>query len=233
MSDWRKLLGLAAILFLALFSLIAAWDRPSAPVRATGPMPVESGAGTAAFPTVVPAPRAPAKAAAVELLPRFQKLDRKGNVLPESAQAWDCVRDNRQKLVWEVKQANGGLRDLDFTYSWYSADKGVGIADGGRCFYIYCDTDRLVEAVNKEGLCGWRDWRLPTSQELMTLDTDREYYSPDIDQRFFPHTSPGYYWTATPANVGATLVWSINFLNGFPYVTEMRLAHHVRLVRSE
>lgn len=228
MSDWWKPFGAAALLFLGLFSLIVVWDSPPAPVvpehgasvpSNSAPLPQASAASTVAVAATAPL--------------RFEKLDQMGEVLPDSAPDWECVRDNRHRLVWEVKQDNGALRDLDFTYTWYSAKTGVGVPDGGRCYYIYCDTERLIEAVNKEGLCGRRDWRLPTSEELMSLDTDRLYYDPDIDQRYFPHARAGYYWTSTPADVGESLVWSINFLNGFPYVTEMRLAYHVRLVRED
>jgi hypothetical protein len=221
------------MLFVALFSLIVAWDRPQWPKLENTGVPALHAVRPAAQPAVKPASRMVSVQAAAAPLPRFQKLDGRGATLPDSASEWDCVRDNEHKLVWEEKQNNGAVRDVDFTYSWYSSHRDAGVRDGGQCYFIDCDTEHLVEAVNREGLCGWQDWRLPTSEELMTLDTDREYYSPDIDQRYFLHTSPGYYWTSTAANVGATLVWSINFLNGFPYVTEMRLAHHVRLVRGE
>lgn len=165
-------------------------------------------------------------------LPRFEKLDNTGRVLPAMAESWDCVRDNENGLVWEVKETDGGLRDLDFTYSWYSPDGELGIPDGGECHYIYCDTYSLVEAVNEAGLCGSRDWRLPTNLELMSLDTERLYYDPDIDQRYFPNTQSGYYWTSTLAEVGP-LSWSVNFLNGFPEVSPRRLAYYVRLVRDD
>ena len=72
----------------------------------------------------------------------FTKLDGNGQALPATATHWDCVQDNVTGLIWEVKTDDGGLRDKDWTYTWYNSsgentggdhgigDTGVGITTG-------------------------------------------------------------------------------------------------------
>jgi len=233
MYTWVRILVLIAVFTTVLLYVTGLWRSPD-PATTT-----DTGHEGSAENTTPVAPEEPAvyvkepepDPEPEEDLPRFEKLDGTGRALPATAQGWNCVRDNQHGLVWEVKQSNGHLRDLDFTYSWYASEDDMGVADGGDCYYIFCDTESLVKAVNEEGLCGWHDWRLPTNVELMTLDTDRLYYDPDIDQRYFPNTRSSYYWTSTLAEVGP-LSWSVNFLNGFPEASPRRLAYHVRLVRG-
>jgi hypothetical protein len=113
-------------------------------------------------------------------------------------------------LIWEVKTTDGGLRDMNKTYTNYTAeypkcdDKGKGY-----CSYTntlpgkYGDstnTDGYINAVNAKNLCGISDWRLPTNAELQGLFncSDGKYNSdgtcpfvvksPTIDVKYFPNT---------------------------------------------
>jgi hypothetical protein len=86
------------------------------------------------------------------------------------------VQDNVTGLIWEVKTNDSGLRDKDWTYSWYNS---TGINDGGYAGYAdyadncysttRCDTEKYVADVNAATLCGNNDWRLPNSEELNTI----------------------------------------------------------------
>ncbi len=109
----------------------------------------------------------------------FTKLDASGNPLAASASSWSCVRDNVTGLIWEVKTDDGGLRDKDWTYSWYNPDAtanggSAGYADyGNNCFDpSRCDTDKYVADINGAGLCGASDWRLPADDELLSIVSD-------------------------------------------------------------
>jgi len=77
----------------------------------------------------------------------FTKLDTNGNALPASATNHVCVRDNVTGLTWEVKTNDGGLRDMNKTYTWDNAPS-------------------YATAVNAAGLCGFKDWRIPNPKEL-------------------------------------------------------------------
>ena len=60
----------------------------------------------------------------------FTKIANDGSVQPANAATWACVRDNVTGLMWEVKSDDNGLRDKDWTYTWYSTNSN---SNGGGC----------------------------------------------------------------------------------------------------
>ncbi|WP_295582465.1 hypothetical protein [uncultured Lamprocystis sp.] len=46
----------------------------------------------------------------------------------------------------------------------------ASVQNGGSCSGNDCDTDGFVRAVNAQGLCGARDWRLPANVELLSIE---------------------------------------------------------------
>lgn len=95
----------------------------------------------------------------------FSKVDATGNVLPDSATSYTCVRDNKSSLLWEVKTDDGGLRDKDWTYKHGTGGTTPGVAGSAdnQCEGVAsCDTTAYVAAVQAIKLCGKSDWRLPT-----------------------------------------------------------------------
>ncbi|MGH1543027.1 MAG: DUF1566 domain-containing protein [Arenicella sp.] len=168
---------------------------------------------------------------------RFQKMNEAGQLLPNTAAKWQCVLDNEEQLIWEVKTSDGGIQDKDFTFTWYQADEAEDEVvpenqiDGGECFYIDCHTAALIQSINDLGLCQLENWRLPTHKELAALDHPTHYY-PDIDIRYFPNTVSSEYWSSSIVSNSKTLAWNVDFKNGFPYVAEKRLAYRVRLVHD-
>ena len=162
---------------------------------------------------------------AVTVTTGYTKISNSGAVLPDTATLgngandWACTKDNKTGLTWEVKTDDGGLRDVDWTYSWYKPNGN----NGGNAGYTdadkewesppncstkdNCNTYAFTNAVNTKGLCGKNDWRMPTVDELMTLvkcsdvkyDTDgscTNYTSvstPTINSTYFPNTVSDWY----------------------------------------
>lgn len=157
----------------------------------------------------------------------FTKISNSGTVLPAAAALgpgasdWGCTYDNVTGLMWEVKVNDAThLRHMDWTYTWYDSNTStnggsVGVPGSGSCRTIgRCDTEKFVVDVNAAGLCGRRDWRMPTLKELESI-VDFSSYSQAIDSTWFPNTLASYYfWSASAAANNPSYAWPVNFRNG-------------------
>lgn len=164
---------------------------------------------------------------------------------------WDCVRDNVTGLVWEVKRNDvDHLRHSGHRYSWYSpsTDTNGGSAGyespqlngdntavtGPTCIGVYeskCNTLSYVTAVNAVGLCGKKDWRIPTIDELVSL-TNTGNSALTIDTNYFPNTLDTYYWSSSPVSNNPDASFITKFNKGESIDEPKNYANHVRLVRS-
>ena len=168
----------------------------------------------------------------------FTKIDGSGNDLAASASEWSCVRDNVTGLLWEVKTDDGGLHDWDWRHTWYEPDPAknggfVGYQNGGSCGGTSeCDTHGYVEAVNRAGWCGHKDWRMPTVEELEGIVSFDRYY-PSIDAAYFPRTVFGWHWSGSPYAGSSGSAWVVSFDFGDSYYYGGRYyGGAVRLVRG-
>jgi hypothetical protein len=139
--------------------------------------------------------------------------------------------------MWEVKTADGGLRDQANTYTWYSTDSSsnggsAGTAGGGTCSGdIACDTQSYVAAANAAGLCGYTDWRMPAPKELISI-MDYGRTSPSIDLTYFPNTGASYFWSASAWASGSAVAWDVDFYFGSADSDFKNNGNKVRLVRA-
>ena len=161
----------------------------------------------------------------------FTKIDASGNKLAANASNWSCVQDNVTGLMWEVKTTSG-THDKNKTYTWYNPDTltnggDMGVPKAGS------NTFEFINIVNSQGLCGHKDWRLPTRQELDSTIHYGSTTSSKIDTVYFPHIQALSYWTATSMASSGLSAWAINFGDGTDVADVYKgLENHVLLVRT-
>lgn len=181
----------------------------------------------------------------------YWKIGRDGKVLRAGAKDWDCVLDGITGLLWEVKTApdgvygNQGLHDGDDVFTWYNSNErinGGAIGDWNSHYdqcsgytarqpTTYCNIEEFVGRVNKQGLCGFNDWRVPTLPELATL-VNFGRASPAIDTAYFPNTKDGFYWSLSPDAQSVKMAWAVNFQFGYSGAMPRDNGRYVRLVRD-
>jgi len=172
----------------------------------------------------------------------YTKLDENGQPLPDSAASWSCVLDKAGKLVWEVKTKDGGLRDWHRLYTNYDSVKqpqldGVNFPTTAQIDAV-TNTVGYQSAVNSAGLCGGKDWRLPTQRELSGLLT--QPFAPYVDGIYFFDVdlsagwSSEWFWSSTSA--GETTALIVSFETYYPvwrmWFDFRSAAHPVRLVHA-
>jgi hypothetical protein len=169
----------------------------------------------------------------------FTKIDSNGNVLAADASSWDCVLDNVTGLIWEIKTNDNGLRDKNWTYTWFNSNSTTnggkpGTTNGGSCYdSSNCDTEKYVTQVNAEGLCGYTDWRMPNLGELQSI-ADLGSGSPTIDSNYFPNTNSEVYWSESVVVSSTGFAWGVDFsyVEGNLGATK-NSDHYVRLVHDQ
>lgn len=159
----------------------------------------------------------------------FAKLAADGAVLPLDAKEWACIKDEVTGLVWEAKTVESGLHDQSLLYTRYSAQYDPKGLRGGPA-----DAEGYVQAVNAQGFCGLRNWRLPTVGELLGIvDYGVAYPGPSLDIRFFSHTPSLPYWAAESHAVKPESGWVVYFDDGRAFDDDRERGFAVRLVSGE
>ena len=179
----------------------------------------------------------------------YTKISNTGVALPDTADIgtgpndWACTKDNKTGLIWEVKATDGGLRDYQNSYTWYEPDAsknggGAGTQNLGNCKGSQCDTYAFTNAVNANGLCGKKDWRMPTVEELKGLVTTTPTvnqplnYKFYIDATYFPNTTNYWFWSSSPCASDSNFAWNVFFSYGFSSDSNKGNGGNVRLVRG-
>lgn len=133
---------------------------------------------------------------------RYRKVGDAGALLAADADEWVAVLDTRTNLMWAVEVAKR-------------------------------QTFKKAQAsMTKLSIAGFRDWRLPTVEELFLL-ADHTRKDPAIDTDFFPDTPSDWFWSSTVyAGPPADYAWIVYFVSGNSGWSGQSLGGYVRAVRA-
>ena len=154
----------------------------------------------------------------------------------------ECVKDNSTGLIWEGKTASPSTSRLgSSTYTNFdstSSAQRLNLASGMYVTPTQTEIDASTNSigyrktVNDSGLCGFTDWRLPTSDELQGILDTNQASPPKIDTTWFPNTLAVAYWSSTPNVSYAFSAGFFNFSNGNSGYNGRTGLSPVRLVRG-
>lgn len=100
----------------------------------------------------------------------------------------------------------------------------------------WSDASALATAANAASQCGYTDWRVPTSQELLGLVDAGATSTPLIDTGFFGGTTAANHWAGDALSTDSSQAWYVSFaagLSGFDNkLNPFAKAFHTRLVRG-
>ena len=92
--------------------------------------------------------------------------------------------------------------------------------------------DEANAACDRLELGGYRDWRLPSRIELVSI-LDLAETQPSIDRDAFPGTPPDWFWSSSVASDSPTSAWYVYFYFGYPRTDERSSPFRARCVRTE
>ncbi|MFO1422246.1 MAG: DUF1566 domain-containing protein [Candidatus Competibacteraceae bacterium] len=130
---------------------------------------------------------------------------------------------------------DGTVTDVQTGLQWMRCSLGQewkgGTCTGEAKKYTWQKALDIAAALNRQGgYAGYRDWRVPTIEELKTLIDPSG--SPKINQLAFPNTLPLWYWSSSAYANYPTDAWGIHFSSGNDYVGSKSYDHYTRLVRG-
>lgn len=158
------------------------------------------------------------------------------------AEQWQTI-DNYQVNEGLVKDSNTGLM-------WMRCSIGK-TWDGSTCKgkEDAIDWEKAMLLPNKFEYAGYKDWRVPTKDELQSLvycssnqtSTDGhgktackgKFNRPTVNQKVFPNTPKIWAWTSLEAENDANSVWLVDFYNGYGSWGGKSYYYSVRLVRND
>lgn len=153
---------------------------------------------------------------AVKQFAGWLKVDGAGQKLPAHALQYAAVIDQETRLMWSINPH----KSADFPNPYKAM--------------TWQEAQDWLKQVNQRGWCGYKDWRLPTLEELKSLLLPKKQQGLYLRRDVFTDVSAENYWvwTSSPVADFNSYAWVIYFGNGGTGNCTKDTNHYVRVVRS-
>jgi len=165
----------------------------------------------------------------------------KANEAPDGSAA-DPERERRKRplparwALWPMPNApSSGLpnpQSYDSGAAGGVLDNVTGLMWQRRVDSITMTFDDANARCDRLEVGGYRDWRLPSRIELVSI-LDLAEIQPSIDRDAFARTPSDWFWTSSVASDSPTEAWYVYFYFGYAKTDERRSRFSVRCVRTE
>jgi hypothetical protein len=157
-----------------------------------------------------------ASQAIIDQFKGWQKIGLQGEKLAVDSLQWAAVIDEKTKLMWAINPN----KTADFP--------------NPKEKMTWDEAPAWAKYVNRSGWCGYKDWRLPTIDEIKTLLTKEKQGDVFICVDVFTDINTKYYWvwSSSPVASNKSSAWIVHFGNGNGYHLNKSDNDYVRLVRS-
>ena len=96
---------------------------------------------------------------------------------------------------------------------------------------IYAEAIQAIADLNKKGFAGFKDWRLPTVEEICGM-VDRSKYNPCYDTNIFKGKFDDWYWSSETTAWNKNAAGCVNSYGGSVHYGAKDSHYCVRPVRS-
>ena len=183
------------------------------------------------------------------------RLESESESRPTAAERPKLPSRPDQRLLADRYKDNGDgtVTDVKTSLQWMRCSLGQ-TWQGGTCVgeaktYSWQAALDAANTLNRQGgYAGYRDWRVPTREELLTLvycssgqpktwnDTGKscegDFKRPTLYQPTFPNTPDFWFWSSSPYAYSPDGAWYVTFYYGAVYGYGKGSAKYVRLVRG-
>src|ERR1039457_1886560 len=180
----------------------------------------------------------------------------------QNARAAVAIKEAERKKESDEKERRNNLKgtvvEVDKRFVFYHLtvkDKQTGLVwtrDANLGWLSWYDSFKFIKELNKKNYAGYKDWRLPSEQELLTLISyakSRDHADPsgvngpsklfnqmgffDVQHGHINYMSGYYYLTSNTDFKQARYARVVSMYNGYAYSTYKAENHYVWPVRSD
>ncbi|WP_303508911.1 DUF1566 domain-containing protein [Motilimonas sp. 1_MG-2023] len=142
---------------------------------------------------------------------------------------------------WKMGDINGGALKNEEGYQ--PASLSCAYERRPRDFELYCSTEQYIEEANFQGVCGFKDWTLPTVEQLRSIFNygNAGVNAHVLDPTFFDCASndcvttsgDATYWTSTTSAEQPASALCFDISSGALQICSKQEAHKMLLVRRD